>query len=288
MELEVQQQLANDVAFTIGYAGSKATHLSYSTVQLNQLPDGDLSQGTALNTLVPNPFSGHVASGLLSGATVSRAQLLRPYPQFQSFQDTAGQRGDAHWAALESRLTKRFKNGGVLQGSYTWAKLVSNTDTLTSWLESHTTAGVQDWNRLDLEKSLASFDVRNRVVVSYVMQLPIGAHQPLFANAGPMLNRVIGGWGVNGITILQSGFPIPFTTAANNTGSQGGGSRPNLVPGAQRTIQGAEANRVNKWFNTGAFSVPAASASVTRIGWTARSGTPALPTGTSPSTRSQQ
>jgi hypothetical protein len=255
---EVQQQLANDLAFTLGYAGSKATHLSYSTVQLNQLSDSDLSQGTALNTLVPNPYYGHITSGLLSNPTVSRAQLLRPFPQFQSFQDTAGQRGDSHWAALESRLTKRFKNGGVLQGSYTWAKLISNTDTLTSWLESHTTAGVQDWNRLDLEKSLASFDVRNRVVVSYVMQLPIGANQQFFGNAGPKLNRVIGGWGVNGITILQSGFPLPFTTAANNTGSQGGGSRPNLVPGAQRTMQGDEANRVNHWFNTAAFSQPAA------------------------------
>jgi hypothetical protein len=66
------------------------------------------------------------------------------------------------------------------------------------------------------------------------------------------------GWGVNGITILQSGFPMPFTTAANNTGSQGGGSRPNLVPGAQRTVKGSEANRVNDWFNTAAFSQPAA------------------------------
>jgi hypothetical protein len=256
--LEVQQQLANDLAFTLGYAGSKATHLSYSTVQLNQLPDADLAQGTRLNALVPNPYYGHIASGLLSSATVSEAQLLRPYPQFQSFQDTAGQRGDSHWAALESRLTKRFKNGGVLQGSYTWAKLISNTDTLTSWLESHTTAGVQDWNRLDLEKSLASFDVRNRVLASYVMQLPVGTNQRFFGTAGPLLNRVIGGWGVNGITILQSGFPMPFTTAANNTGSQGGGSRPNLVPGAQRTVKGSEANRVNDWFNTAAFSQPAA------------------------------
>ena len=33
---EIQQQLANDLAFNLGYAGSKATHLSYSTVQLNQ------------------------------------------------------------------------------------------------------------------------------------------------------------------------------------------------------------------------------------------------------------
>lgn len=257
-DLEVQQQIASDVAFTLGYAGSKATHLSYSTVQLNQLPDNLLSLGTALNTEVANPFYGHIASGLLSSKTVSQAQLLRPHPQFQNFQDTAGQRGDAHWDALEARVMKRFKSGGVLQGSYTWAKLISNTDTLTSWLESHGTAGVQDWNNLAGEKSLASFDVRNRVVISYVMNLPFGTGQLFAGNAGPVMNRIIGGWNVNGITILQSGFPLGLSTASNITNSQGGGSRPNLVPGVNRTINGSQQNRVNEWFNTAAFAQPAA------------------------------
>jgi hypothetical protein len=36
-------------------------------------------------------------------------------------------------------------------------------------------------------------------------------------------------WSVNGITTLQTGFPL--ATATNQTGSQGGGSRPNVVPG---------------------------------------------------------
>jgi hypothetical protein len=252
--LELQQQLASDIAFTLSYAGSKATHLSYSTVQLNQLPDSLLSLGTQLNTQVPNPFYGHVTRGVLSTPTVSQAQLLRPHPQFQNFQDTAGQRGDSHWNALETRVMKRFKSGGVLQGSYTWAKLISNTDTLTSWLENHGTAGVQDWNNLAGEKSLASFDVRNRVVISYVMNLPFGANQRFASKAGPVLNRIIGGWNVNGITILQSGFPLAFTTATNITNSQGGGSRPNLVPGVNRAISGAQQTRVNKWFNTGAFT----------------------------------
>ena len=119
-----------------GYAGSKGTHLSYWVVELNQIPDGDLSKGSALNTQVANPFHGYIASGLLSNATVSQAQLLRPHPQFESLGDTAGQRGDSHLDALETRVEKRFGSGGVLAGSYTWSKLISNTDTLTSWLES--------------------------------------------------------------------------------------------------------------------------------------------------------
>ncbi|MBT9330096.1 TonB-dependent receptor domain-containing protein [Paracidobacterium acidisoli] len=253
---ELQQQLPDDWAFDIAYAGSKGTHLSYSTVQLNQLPDADLAQTSALDQQVTNPFYGHIASGLLSSTTVSRGQLLRPYPQFQNFQDTAGQRGGSHWSALETRIVKRFKNGGVLQGSYTWSKLISNTDTLTSWLESHGTAGVQDWNNLKGEQSLASFDVPNRAVISYVLELPFGHNKRFASNVGPVMDRVIGGWTVNGITILQSGFPLGLTTATNLTDSQGGGSRPNVNAGVQKKMNGGAVQRLNKWFNTNAFAPP--------------------------------
>ncbi len=254
--LDVQQQLASNLMVEAGYAGSKGTHLSYSVVQLNQIPDGDLSKGSALNTQVANPFHGYIASGLLSNATVSQAQLLRPHPQFQSLGDTAGQRGDSHWDALETRVEKRFGSGGVLAGSYTWSKLISNTDTLTSWLESHGAAGVQDWNNLKGEKSLATYDVTNRLVASYVLNLPIGINRLFLSNISPALDRVIGGWSVNGITTLQSGFPLALTTASNQTDSQGGGSRPNVAPGVSKSISGPAQKRLHEWFNTAAFTAP--------------------------------
>jgi hypothetical protein len=256
--LEVQQELTPSLMADISYAGSKATHLSFSNAQLNQLPDGLLAMGSSLNAQVANPFYGHIASGLLSSPTVSAAQLLRPHPQFQNFQDTAAQRGDSHWDALETRVLKRFKSGGVLSGSYTWAKLISNTDTLTSWLENHGTAGVQDWNNLRGEKSLASFDVRNRFVASYVVNLPFGRGQRYLGNSGVFLNRVVGGWSVNGITTFQSGFPLALTTASNITGSQGGGSRPNIVAGVNSKLSGAAQSRLTQWFNKAAFAQPSA------------------------------
>ena len=48
-------------------------------------------------------------------------------------------------------MTKRFQGGGTMLAAYTNAKLMSNTDTLTSWLEGGTTGGtgaIQDWNNL--------------------------------------------------------------------------------------------------------------------------------------------
>ena len=182
--------------------------------------------------------------------------VASPASPIQSLGDTAGQRGDSHWDALETRVEKRFGSGGVLAGSYTWSKLISNTDTLTSWLESHGAAGVQDWNNLKGEKSLATYDVTNRLVASYVLNLPIGINRLFLSNISPALDRVIGGWSVNGITTLQSGFPLALTTASNQTDSQGGGSRPNVAPGVSKSISGPAQKRLHEWFNTAAFTAP--------------------------------
>jgi Carboxypeptidase regulatory-like domain/TonB dependent receptor len=257
-DLDVQGQVTQSLMVEAGYAGSKGSHLSFSTLQLNQLADSDLAMGAALNTQETNPFYGFISSGLLSGKTVSQAQLLRPHPQFQGFSDTAAERGDSHWDALETRVVKRFHTGGVLTGSYTWGKLISNTETLTSWLENHGAAGVQDWNNLGGEKSLASFNVANRVVADYVLDLPFGTNHMLLSHVNPAVNRVVGGWSVNGITILQSGYPLAFTTSTNQTDSQGGGSRPNVVAGQAKAIGGAAQSRLSKWFNTAAFAAPPA------------------------------
>jgi hypothetical protein len=257
-DLDIQTQVLPSLMAEAGYAGSKGSHLSYSTLQLNQIPDGDLAMGAALNTQVTNPFYGYISSGLLAGKTVSQAQLLRPHPQFQGFSDTAAEHGDSHWDALETRVVKRFQTGGVLTGSYTWGKLISNTETLTSWLENHGAAGVQDWNNPKGEKSLASFDVANRLVASYVLDLPFGINHRFLGTANQVVNRIVGGWSVNGITILQSGYPLALTTSTNQTDSQGGGSRPNVVAGQAKGISGAAQNRLSKWFNTGAFVSPPA------------------------------
>jgi hypothetical protein len=116
---------------------------------------------------------------------------------------------------------------------------------------------VQDWNNLRAEKSLASFDVPHRFVASYIYNLPFGKNQALFGNVNTFVNTLIGGWSVNGITTLQSGYPLAFTTATNQTGSQGGGSRPNVVVGQNKARSGSAQSRLTQWFNTAAFLAPA-------------------------------
>ena len=75
--------------------------------------------------------------------------------------------------------------------------------------------------------------------------------------SGPA-DKVISGWGVNGVYTAQSGFPLRLGTAVNLTNSFGGGSRPNLVAGCKPPISGAAQSRLNRWFDISCFQQPPA------------------------------
>jgi hypothetical protein len=257
---EIQRQLPLGLIYDLAYAGSKATHLGFSVLQINQLPDQYLSLGSPLLTSVQNPFFGVLpaSAGTLGLATVTRAQLLRPYPQYQNIGNSAPDVGNSTYHSMQMRVEKRFSSGGTITGSYTWAKLLSDTDTLSSWLEAgHAVGGVQDSNNLRLEKSLTSFNAAQRLVVSYVYDLPFGKGKKFLGSVYGVSDKLLSGWAFNGVTTLQSGFPLSFTTASNLTNSLGGGSRPNVVS-SNVGVSGSAQSRINSWFNVQAFQQPAA------------------------------
>ena len=257
---QVQHQFAGNLALNAGYVGSKATHLSFSVLQINQLPDQYLSMGSALLAPVTNPFYGVLpaSAGTLGLPTVTQEQLLRPYPQFLNLGDSAPQRGDSTYHALQMQMTKRLHAGGTVTAAYTWSKLISDTDTLSSWLEAgHTVGGVQDPSNLRLEKSLTSFDAAQRAVVSYVIDLPFGKGKHFLGGVHGAADKLLSGWGLAGVTTFQSGLPLAFTTSSNLTSSLGGGSRPNVIS-PNVGISGSAQSRLGQWFNTAAFAPPPA------------------------------
>ena len=70
-------------------------------------------------------------------------------------------------------VERRFASAGSLLVAYTNSKLISDTDTLTNWLEVAAGA-IQDNNNNKAERSLSSQDVPQRLVISYVLDLPFG------------------------------------------------------------------------------------------------------------------
>jgi hypothetical protein len=275
--LDLQRTLPGGFFTDIAYAGNKGTHLPQYTQQVDQLGDNYLAQAAAqaaadptatvdIMKQVPNPFvSVANPSSALGVPFIAAGQLLRPFPQYAGLQ-LAGQGSfSSIYHSLQATLQKRFSGGGTLLAAYTFSKLLSNTDTITSWLEGGGVGGVQDWNNLRGEKSLSSQDVPQHLIVSYVLDLPFGKHKAFLGDLPALADKVVGGWGVDGITTFQTGFPVNIGAANNSTvGSFGAGLRPNVTAGCHKANGGSADERVKNgiaggdgWINASCFSQPA-------------------------------
>ncbi|HXN28161.1 MAG TPA: TonB-dependent receptor [Candidatus Acidoferrales bacterium] len=275
--LDIQRQLPFGIFVDAAYAGSRGVHLSSSNnVSINNIPDSFYAQAQAqenagepvtITTPVPNPFTGiTTVSGLnpTTNATIPAGQLDRPYPEYTGLSLVGDGCCGSNYNSFQLTATKRFKDGGSLLAAYTNAKLMSNTDTLTTWLETGV-GSPQDWNNLKGERSLSSQDVSQRLVISYVYDLPFGHGQRYMSDASGPMEKVISGWGVDGVTSFQKGFPLPISFGGSNQISQAGFSqnfqlRPNVTPGcdknAAHTIAPGTTNNI-VWFNASCFTPPA-------------------------------
>jgi hypothetical protein len=286
---DVQRTLWGGWFADVAYAANKGTHLPQYSQQIDQIGDNYLAQAhaqylaaipgcvaaavplecavgsAAIAQQVTNPFSkGAAAGSAMSAATTSVGQLLRPFPQYAGLQYAGQGSFSSIYHSLQATLQKRFNGGGTVLAAYTWSKLLSNTDTITSWLETGGTGGIQDWNNLRGEKSLSSQNVPQHLIVSYVLDLPFGSKQKYANSLPPLADKVVGGWGVDGVTTFQDGFPINIS-ANNISGANyyGGGLRPNVAPGCDKATHGSADQRVKNglaggdgWINSACFAVP--------------------------------
>jgi hypothetical protein len=263
----VERQLPLGITLEAAYSGLRGVHLPVSR-GINALPDSEIAKaqtqcagtlsGCYLNQTVANPFYPLITQGVLRNPTVTQNQLLRPFPQYGSIGNSGNYIGVSNYHALEMKLQKRTSNGGMFLGSYTFSKLMTDAEYLTSWLDGSQSAGWQDLNDPMSNYSLSSFDARQRLVVSYLYPLPIGRGQALLGHLNGVANSLIGGWGVNGITTFQMGFPLGFSTATNNlsTYTFQGTQRPDVVAGCAKPVDGSMFNRVSGYFNKSCFNLP--------------------------------
>ncbi len=259
---DVQRQLTGNALVDVAYAGAKGTHLPLQNYDVNYLTIPQLSLGSTLTNTVPNPFYGKVPSTSPLGATstIAEGKLLLPYPAYGNVQFANQGMGDSSYNSLQAKFESRFGSGGTLLAAYTFSKLISNAESLTPWLESNWNAGFQYWGNLRAERSLATFDVPQRAVVSYVLDLPVGRGRKYLSNVHGVTSALVSGWGIDGILTLQRGTPLFLGTAQNLTGNYDGGSRPNFNKAACPNgpgVSGSRESRLNEWFNPNCFTQPA-------------------------------
>jgi hypothetical protein len=284
--LALQHEFPKGIAVEAAYAGLRGQNLPISE-NINQVSAATLAQAAAdptcnaasgpssscfLTKTVPNPFPNYsttFTAGNQQYATITSVKLNEPFPQYGAISDTGHYVGVGNYNALEAKVEKRFAAGGMLLGSYTFSKLLTNAESLTSWLETVGAPGFQNTNNNAGEYALSGYDARQRLVVSYVYNLPIGRGQHFDAGVSGFADKLISGWGLNGVSTFQKGYPMGISSSAGYvaTYSGTGTTRPNVVSGCNKTIGGPIQKRLgdvvtggsvqNPYFNLACFVAPA-------------------------------
>ncbi len=252
--LSLQKTFAQNWSLEVGYLGSKLTRLGVPDINLNQLTVDQLKLGSQLTQLVPNPFYGQVPVGSSLGTPmITRAQLMRPYPEYTTVTMYRNNVGHSTYHSLQAKLEKRFARGFSFSAAYTFSRLIDDAGAvfdsavLTGPVANYQVA--DSFNR-KLEKSVSTGNIPHILAVSSVYELPWGR-----GRAHPLrgwVDWVAGGWQLAGTMRLQSGSPLAVTQATNFNAFAGFGiQRPNLVADPNLS---ADQRTTGQWFNTKAFT----------------------------------
>ncbi len=215
---EIQKQVLGNSSFSIAYTGSRTNNLGVNK-SMRALPGMYWATGYVrndavandLNKSVPNPFIGlHEAIktsdpllyqqlstvGMFTSKTISKHQLLRPFPHMTGLTEQRQPIGKNWYNSVQLKFERRFSKGLMFNTHYEW---------------SHTLT--KDWmkNEFDAEPTWRESDESrpHRWVSTFIYELPFGKGKPIF-DESRLIGAVLGGWQVGSIFQVQSGECIDF------------------------------------------------------------------------------
>jgi hypothetical protein len=250
----VQRELTRNMAVEIAYAGSKITRVGLPDTNLNQLTAEQLAEGSPLQQRVPNPYFGTIPrSSSLGDPTITRAQLMKPFPEYTTVSLYRNNVGTTLYNGFYAKLEQRFTRGLSYLVSYTRSKLVDDASSvfdasiLTGPVASFPVA--DSFNR-HLERDYSTGDIPHVFVASALWDIPFGHDRRTAVNG--LLGAIVNDWTLTGIVTMQSGMPVAISQTTNNNAFAGFGTqRPNMTGNPELS---ANERSVSRWFNTDAFS----------------------------------
>ncbi len=232
----VQQQFKGSTTLQVAYVGQRSTHLM---VPMAYLQEQLLSNGT----VVPSPY--------LSG----NPTLQQEIGQISGTESN----GNQSYEALQATMLKRFSKGLEYSVAYTYSKCMTNSSGYYGSWGGQTTPTSPYWQDIYDQKGEwgpCYYDATH-VLTSYATyDLPVGKGRTFGSNMNKIADGVIGGWQVNGILQLHTGFPLtisgPDASGTNSRGSRADCLAPPDVFGQQNSPSGGY-----QWFNPDSYG-PAA------------------------------
>ena len=255
--LDLQRQLDSKTIFTIGYYGSKGTHLNGFT-EYNDLPPGlatKIQCATGAGTLQTSGAATALCltPGTAYTATPAILDQVRPFRGYRSV-NIMESRYNSNYHGMQFSAQRRLTGASQFNLAYTWSKNLTDNQT------SSVSAAPQDINNIRAEYGRAVLDRRHVLNFNFVYELPF------FSNQHGLVGKALGGWQASGIATYQTG--LPFTVAYATYDPAGIGYIPAAVAGGRPNLlcnpnEGA-ARSVDQWFNTACFT-PQTAAGATGV-----------------------
>ena len=227
----VDHQFTNNFYISAAYVANKGTRLLSDIAPINTLDPKYLTLGQQLydefqpgqTTLdgVPEPYSGWTQQMQSCAPTV--AQALLPFPQYcGSLPGLNENAGNSTYHSLQLKAEHRFSRGLWLLSSYTFSKLLTDSDYIQSSSLANGNLGasgvISPYER-KRNKSLSIDDVPNTFNFSVLYELPVGKGKR-FLNHGGVLDKVLGGWQLSTLVKISSGTPFFFRSSNCNVPAQ--------------------------------------------------------------------
>lgn len=219
--LNVQHQFGKEVYVQAGYFGTLG-HKLYTVREIN-------------------------AARYAPGATAANVQARRPFhPEFYSSISSINSESNSNYHSLQVNVEKRFSRGYTFQVAYTLSKSIDERS-----LPVVDVGGVQDPdNYRKGERGLSDFNQRHILAINGIWELPF------LQNKG-LTSSFFGGWQLNTIVRVASGFPFTVVSGADfalaGTGRNTGPQRPDVVGDGRLDPDRPRADLVARYFNTAAF-----------------------------------
>jgi Carboxypeptidase regulatory-like domain len=232
---QVEQSLDNQTTFDLAYVGTKMGNLA-TTFNANE---------TVLGTGCTNCPPG--TSWFPVGGAIN--------PNGVGAINETAMIGSGTYNALQSKLTRRMKNGLQVTAAYTWAHTLDNS--ASSFGAS---GGVLDGPNgkplLQYERGNSDTDQRQLFTLSSLYELPFGRGKMLAHDVPKAVDYVVGGWQWNNVVVMTTGTPLDISNGggANGRPDYHGGCR----TGAAWRINPATQLPTDYWLTcaNSAFTVP--------------------------------
>jgi hypothetical protein len=239
----LEQQVAREMVLRMTYLGSFGYH-GLLSIDPNTVPAQICASAAGCTA------GGTTAAGARAPiASQSKVALGTPYVPVATRPNPflgAGffwfTEGNSSYNALQTDLSKRLSKGLQFRANYTWSKNLDMNSGLTGAQSNNQAQMILDRNNLRRDWGPSALNVKHQGSVSAHYELPFRGR--------------LGGWQLDGIVTLLSGFPFTPQVGSNRSGDGDtrNPDRPSLNPAFSGPVILGQAGL---WFNPSAFVLPA-------------------------------